>query len=55
MRVEDARADAAPGEEVYDEVGLGQVGGGVDPFQKRIDTMPVMPSSSMPERPETLV
>ena len=55
MRVQDASADAPVGEEVYEEMGLGKVARGVDAFQKRIDTMPVTPSSSMPERPDTLV
>lgn len=51
--VEHTRPDAALGEEVYEEVRLGKVAGGVDALQKRIDTMPVKPSSSMPERPDT--
>jgi hypothetical protein len=55
VRVEDARPDAPVGEEVYEEMGLGKVGRGVDALQKRIDTMPVTPSSSMPERPDTFV
>ena len=51
--VEHTRPDAAPGEQVDEEVRLGKVAGGVDALQKRIDTMPVMPSSSIPERPDT--
>ena len=51
--VEHTRPDAALGEEVYEEMRLGKVAGGVDALQKRIDTMPVKPSSSMPERPDT--
>ena len=51
--VEHTRPDAALGEQVDEEMRLGKVAGGVDALQKRIDTMPVKPSSSMPERPET--
>jgi len=52
--VEYTRPDAAVGEQVDEEMGLGEVGGGVDALQKRTDTIPVMPSSSMPVRPDTL-
>jgi hypothetical protein len=55
MRVENTRADAPVGEQVYEEVSLGKVAGGVDALQKRIDNTPVMPSSSTPERPDTFV
>ena len=53
MLVENARPDAPLGEEIDEKMGLGEVGGCVDALQKRIDTRPVMPSSSMPVRPET--
>lgn len=51
--VEHARPDAALGEKVDEEMGLREVGGGVDALQKRSETVPVKPSSSMPERPAT--
>jgi len=35
VRVEDARANAPVGEEVDEELGLGEVGGGVGALQKR--------------------
>lgn len=54
IRVEDARANAPVREEVDEEVGLREVGGGVDALQKRSDSRPVMPSSVTPERPDTL-
>jgi len=41
------------GEKVCEEVGLGQVRSGVDPLQNLYDSMPVTPSSLMPERPFT--
>jgi hypothetical protein len=55
VRIEHARPDAPVGEQVYEEVGLGKVAGGVDALQKRIDNTPVMASSSTPVRPDTLV
>lgn len=51
--VEDTRPDAPLGEEVDEEMRLGKVRGGVDALQKRSDTRALMPSSSMPVRPET--
>ncbi len=54
VRVEDARANASMGKEIDEEMGLGEIGRGVDPFQNFTETMPVTPSSLIPERPETL-
>ena len=44
----------APASWSSDELRLGEVGGGVDALQKRIDTAPVMPSSVMFARLKTL-
>jgi hypothetical protein len=54
VRVEDARANASMGEQVDEEMGLGKVGRGMDAFQNFTETDPAMPSSLIPERPETL-
>lgn len=54
VRVEDARANAPVFEQVDEEVRLGEVGGGVDAFQKRYESMPLTPSWLIPERPDTL-
>ena len=52
--VEDARANAPVFEEVDEEVRLGEIGCGVDPLQKRYESMPLTPSWLIPERPDTL-
>jgi hypothetical protein len=54
VRVEDAHANASIREEIREEVRLRQVRRGVDPLQKRKDSIPLTPSSLMPERPKTL-
>ena len=54
VRVEDARANAPVFEEVDEEVRLGEIGCGVDPLQKRYESMPLTPSWLIPERPDTL-
>src|SRR5262249_25723171 len=51
--VEHAGADAAPREQVDEEVRLGKVGGGVDLLQNLTDTMPLTPSCFTPLRPST--
>ena len=53
VRVEDAHAHAARGEQVGEELRFGQVGGGEDALQKRYDTNALTPSSLTPERPDT--
>jgi len=50
VRVEDARANAAMGEQVEEEVRLGEVGGGVDALQNFTETVTPRPSSLMPVR-----
>jgi hypothetical protein len=50
VRVEDACANAAMGEEVDQEVRLGKVGGGVDALQNFTETVTPSPSSLMPVR-----
>ena len=52
--VEDARANAPVFEEVDEEMRLGEIGCGVDPLQKRYESMPLTPSWLIPERPDTL-
>jgi hypothetical protein len=54
VRVEDARANAPIREQICEEVCLRQIRRGEDAFQNRYDSMPVTPSSEIPERPETL-
>jgi hypothetical protein len=54
VRVEDSNANASIREQVCEEVRLRQVRRGMDPFQNRIETIPVTPSSETFERPETL-
>src|SRR5260221_12837204 len=55
VRVEDLNANAPVREKIREEVRLRQVPRGVDPFQKRYDSMALTPSSLIPERPDTLV
>jgi len=53
--VEDARADAVLGEQVREELRLGEVRRRPDALQKRIDSIALTPSSLIPERLVTLV
>ena len=52
--IEDARGNLAGGEVVEEELGLGEVGRGVDALQNFTDTIRLPPFSFTPERPDTV-
>ena len=49
-----ARGDLAGGEVIDEELGLGEVGRGVDALQNFTETIRLPPFSLMPERPDTV-